>query len=108
MSELIHQLWDSTQETVSGLGQAEPESLIALIELRDQVLRYAQEQTVLTEDEKRMLQQIGEFDAVIVERMQQLRDEASNQIQKIRKTRMQKQVYEKAYDYGSFFVDRRK
>ncbi|RIX47305.1 hypothetical protein D3P08_25110 [Paenibacillus nanensis] len=105
MSITIAKLYDETLEYVKRLDSTTYEESILLVDLRDMVLNELKKDIVLTEDERKMLRQIGEFDKAILARFTELKDEASNAMQKINVTRMQKQKYEQAYAPQSYFVD---
>lgn len=103
----IANLYDTTMRLVERIDEADSDELSNLIELRDEIIHELQLISVIPEDGKQMLRKIGEFDEVIFTRMNGLRDEASRGLEKIKKTRMQKQVYEQSYVPESYFVDRK-
>ncbi|MCF2944120.1 hypothetical protein [Paenibacillus tarimensis] len=89
------------------LDTAPYEEFTELVVLRDNVLQELQQKPDMSEDEKHMLRQIGEFDSVILNRMLELKEEAAQAIQKLSKTRVQKKAYQDSYTPGSFFFDRK-
>ena len=108
MTALVQGLYEKTTELVKRLEVAEYEEFTALVELREEALHELQRRKGLSEEEKRMLRQIGEFDTAIVARMDELKQEAAQGSRRMAQSRHQQKMYQAAYTAESFFFDKRK
>ncbi|MFD1953956.1 hypothetical protein ACFSL6_07105 [Paenibacillus thailandensis] len=108
METSIRMLLEKTTELVNRIDTTEYQEWSSLVELRESVLAEAMNKPGLSEEEKQLLRQIGEFDSVVTARMITLKQEAQSGLQKIRNTRMQKKAYQIDYTPDSFFYDIKK
>jgi hypothetical protein len=107
-SDSLRLLYLNTISLVSDIDQTSPEQLLSLIALRDVVLEELELQPVITDDDKRVLKHTVEYDSMLTSRLLQLKNEAAQALDRISKSRIQKQVYEQAHSHNSYFFDRRK
>ncbi|ANY66969.1 hypothetical protein BBD42_11180 [Paenibacillus sp. BIHB 4019] len=107
MEDIIFELYVKTKQVVEQLDHAESDDLLALIELRENVINQLETGLIVSEEQKQLLRDIGGFDEVLLAKMQLLKDEASQGLNKLNNNRLQKQVYEQAYASESYFIDRR-
>ncbi|SFF38549.1 hypothetical protein SAMN04487969_14328 [Paenibacillus algorifonticola] len=107
MENVIFELYVKTKQLVEHLDHSESDELLALIELREDVINQLESGILVSEEQKQLLREIGEFDEVLLTKMHFFKDEASQGLNKINNNRLQKQVYEQAYASESYFIDRR-
>jgi len=88
---------------------AEPEdyeAYVELTELRQALAEEVQKRSVITEDEKAMLQSITKYDDIILGHMQLLKDEAASGIQRISGSRKLKEGYAYTASHESIMFDK--
>lgn len=107
MRPMINELYDKTEDVVQRIGDSTMDDLLELVALRDTVIESLQQEGLLEDGQKTLLAQIASNDDIIIARMIMLRDEANHGLEKISKSRMQKQVYESSYSNESYFFDKR-
>ncbi|UVI29888.1 hypothetical protein [Paenibacillus spongiae] len=108
MVELITHLLNVTKRTSDQIDEINEEELNVLLELRDEVIGQLNGSgSSLSKTEKELLQKIGEYDYVIVQRMEYLKEEASQGLAKLQASQMQKSRYEQASASESYFIDRK-
>lgn len=108
MSNQLEQLFETTKQLAEQIEEAEEEQLLNLINNRDVVLSNLQSQAKVTEKDKQILKEICSFDPIILAKMNGLKDEASQGLDKIKRSRIQKDVYEQSYSAESYFIDKKK
>ncbi|MFC5401744.1 hypothetical protein ACFPOF_03275 [Cohnella soli] len=108
MNATLRQLHDVTVELTGRIGHADHDELVNLVELRESVLLDVQQRRPLPDAEENLLRAIAEHDPVIVARMEALREEAADELQKIAVTRLQQQKYQQSFNAESFFFDEKK
>lgn len=108
----LTQLYHTTIQLVERIDEVESEQLLDLLELRNVVIMELEQQSNLSEAEKEKLRDICGFDPLIARRMNSLKEEASQVLEKIKQTQIQKKVYEQTYDQAysseSYFFDQKK
>lgn len=107
MGKLLFKLYSDTLYLVDQIDNTDYEEFLSLIKLRDEVIEELLLSNV-TEEDKRMLAEIGSYDDIINKRMIMLKNEASQELDKIRTTRARKKTYEKSYASESYFFDAKK
>jgi DNA-binding ferritin-like protein len=108
MQSKLEQLYEITESLVSNLSETVPEDFERLVELREDALLDLEKLKTLTEMDKQMLFIVDRHHAALVQRMTELRDNASEGLDKIRQSRIQKNRYDPDHASGSYFIDRRK
>lgn len=111
MDKWVEELQDMTIQMVEGLEEATYEDLERFVEKRgaliDRLSEFKASQSVkeqYAESVKRLLQ----YDAIILNRMSQLKEEADSSIVKINNANTQRSAYDAVYSSDSLFFDRRK
>ncbi|WP_042170059.1 hypothetical protein [Paenibacillus gorillae] len=111
MLKELTELYDTTLLMVERIDEIEPDQLLMLLDLRSDVIMKLELQPVISIAEKERLTEIGKFDSLITGRMNDLKEEASQALEKIKQTQIQKKVYEQAYDNAyvteSYFFDQK-
>lgn len=111
MDELILSLDRLTREIVERLEETTYEELELFVEDRQELVDSIAEQVELcptTSAQKQEINRILEHDNVILDRMNALRLEAQDWLQKRNQAKVQRSAYEAAYTPDSFLMDRRK
>ncbi|WP_133297970.1 hypothetical protein [Paenibacillus paeoniae] len=103
----LEQLYEETLNMVEKTEAVNAEELIALVDQREKVIHLLEQQGNLSTSQKEILFKISEHDASIQSKMELLRDEAAQALNKLAKTRIHKNKYEAQYTGESFFVDMR-
>lgn len=108
MSMTVQELYTFALRLADNLEETDREQFERLIQLRENVLMELSNNKDVSEADKAKLRDIGTFDSLFTERMLQIKNEASDQLQKIQNFRFQKKMYEQAYSAGSYFIDKKK
>lgn len=111
MDELITELERLTAGMADSLDQADDQAFSAFVDERQAIIDQLQEQALPPQQAAKYRERVMrllEHDDHIISRMQQLKDEASEQLAKLKQGREQRQVYEAAYTPDSIFFDRKK
>ncbi|WP_339318582.1 hypothetical protein [Paenibacillus sp. FSL R10-2734] len=111
MDELIESLKELTLGITDRLEETTYEELEAFVEDRQELVDSIAEQTAICKSspaQKQEINRILEFDNVILDRMNALRLEAQDWLQKRNQAKVQRSAYEAAYTPDSFLMDRRK
>lgn len=110
MNNLIAELEEWTRQVVHGLDELDYEELSGLVKRRqimvDQLKDSLSAQPA-TDTEKERILALLKHDGQIMERMQQLKEEAGNWLQQRGQAKFQRNVYEAAYTPDSILMDRR-
>ncbi|MEK3883890.1 hypothetical protein [Paenibacillus sp. PL2-23] len=101
----LDQLLMATLRLVEQIETAETEELVGHVELRDSVIDQLRQAKVINDEEKQIIICIQKYDEIIISRMKLLMDEAALGLSKLGNSRIQKQIYEKAYASESYFID---
>ena len=91
MTTLV-ELYDETLYIFNELEEVEYERLIELVDLRERVLSELQVRSIVEENDKKMIKEIIALDDHILGRMEQLKAEASDALNKFRLSKIEKQV----------------
>ncbi|WP_339799072.1 hypothetical protein MKY19_28110 [Paenibacillus sp. FSL R5-0744] len=111
MDELILSLDQLTRSIVNRLQETTYEELELFVEDRQELVDSIAKQVALcptTSAQKQEINRILEYDNVILDRMNALRLEAQDWLQKRKQAKVQRSAYEAAYTPDSFLMDRRK
>ncbi|WP_313639234.1 flagellar protein FliT [Paenibacillus sp.] len=111
MDELILSLDQLTRGIVDHLQEISYEELEFFVEDRQEIVDSIAEQAEIcksTPAQKQEINRILEYDNVILDRMNALRLEAQDWLQKRNQAKVQRSAYEAAYTPDSFLMDRRK
>lgn len=111
MDELIRNLDQLTREVVERLDETTYEELELFVEDRQEFVDSIAEQAEIcksTPAQKQEINRILEYDNVILDRMNALRLEAQDWLQKRNQAKAQRSAYEAAYTPDSFLMDRKK
>ncbi|MFD0961895.1 hypothetical protein [Paenibacillus chungangensis] len=104
----LHKLHEKTISCSQNINDADMETLLHLVELRDEVIvKMSDSNEPLSQEDKSKLRQITEHDQVIEARMRDLMNEASGKLYKLQEASIQKKKYEQIHSANSFFVDTR-
>lgn len=111
MDELIQSLRELTLGITDRLNETTYEELELFVEDRQELVDSIAEQAGIcqsTPAQKQEINRILEYDNVILDRMNALRLEAQDWLQKRNQAKVQRSAYEAAYTPDSFLMDRRK
>ncbi|MHA6532726.1 flagellar protein FliT [Paenibacillus sp. BAC0078] len=111
MDELIRSLDQLTREMMNQLQKATYEELEAFVEERQKLVDSIAEKVAFspsTPAQKREINRILENDNALLDRMNELRLEARNWLQKRSQAKVQRSAYEANYSPDSLLMDRRK
>ncbi|OMD21959.1 flagellar protein FliT [Paenibacillus odorifer] len=111
MDELIWSLNQLTQEIEERLQETTYEELEAFVDERQELVDSIAEVATIcrtTLAQKQEINRILEHDNVILDRMNTLRLEAQDWLQKRNQAKAQRNAYEAAYTPDSFLMDRKK
>lgn len=111
MDELIQSLRELTLDITDRLDETTYEELELFVEDRQELVDSIAEQAEIcksTPAQKQEINRILEYDNVILDRMNALRLEAQDWLQKRNQAKAQRSAYEAAYTPDSFLMDRRK
>ncbi|OMD88688.1 hypothetical protein BSK49_14650 [Paenibacillus odorifer] len=111
MDELIRSLDQLTREIEERLQETTYEELEAFVDERQELVdSIAEKATIcrMTLAQKKEINRILEHDNVILDRMNTLRLEAQDWLQKRNQAKAQRNAYEAAYTPDSFLMDRKK
>ena len=108
MNDHLSSLYQATLETVNKIDEVTPEEMLELLEHRDDVFGHLQQNAPLSTEQKEALRGILYYDEILLNRMTELREEASIGLKKIAHTKRQKQGYETGYSSESSIIDWRK
>ncbi|MEK5419752.1 flagellar protein FliT [Paenibacillus sp. FSL L8-0708] len=111
MDELIRSLDQLTREIEERLQETTYEELEAFVDERQELVdSIAEVATIcrMTLAQKKEINRILEHDNVILDRMNTLRLEAQDWLQKRNQAKAQRNAYEAAYTPDSFLMDRKK
>jgi hypothetical protein len=103
--DLLHSL---TSELVTKIQEAEPEQLLQLVELREEVIQELSGMKDISQSVKEQLQFLGKCDVIILNRMNEIKDEAGSSVGKIKASRHQRRLYESNSVPDSYFFDKKK
>jgi len=109
MDDTIRRLAKLTSEILVEIEHCDYERILLFIEQRDQVIiELKSKEIVLDSKEREMLKMILDADDPLVNKMNQLRIQASKNLDKLRKGKQQYISYEMQYSSDAAFYDRRK
>lgn len=111
MDELIQRLNELTLDITERLEAATYEELEAFVEDRQELVDSIAVQSAIcraTPAQKQEIHRILDQDNIILDRMNALRVEAQDWLQKRNQAKVQRNAYEAAYTPESFLMDRRK
>jgi len=108
MTAKLEQLHSATLSLASQEADGDTGQWNLLIGLRDEMLSELSNLSALTEKQKQMIREICEYDSILLQRMESVRDQAAASLEKLNQSKLQKNVYGQTYDAGSYFIDKRK
>ncbi|MCM3750201.1 hypothetical protein M3223_22960 [Paenibacillus pasadenensis] len=95
-----------TTALISRIKTVAPEELEYLIELRESVLA-SFNSSQLTSDDMQIVRVLQSYDATLLSRMRELKEEAAAALLKIQQSKVQKNAYSSTGALGSYFIDKR-
>ncbi|RJE85641.1 hypothetical protein D3P07_20830 [Paenibacillus sp. 1011MAR3C5] len=101
----VQKLHDQTLCLVNQIQLATIEQLTELLELRDEVIAVLSQSANVTQEDKHYIKQIASYDEVIINRMNQLKDEAAQGMKRMDDNRKQRSSYDAQYGGSSYFID---
>jgi|GEM_PF-3579370 hypothetical protein len=106
----VERLREETERLVEQIDSATDEQLAGLLEVREEALNYlrlrwAEMSPKEQEDNRQLLRLIGAHDAVILDRMRVIRDQAAEELKRIRQARSQQEAYQRKGYANSLFFD---
>lgn len=108
MMNKIIELLDLTIISVENINELNEEGLLNLIQLRDEVVGYIEEEgRTIFKEEKELISKISMFDPIIVQRMEYLKEEAAQKLRMIKMSQIQKNNYDNSLVAESYFIDRK-
>lgn len=112
MDELVKRLELATADVVMGLDTMEFQQLESFVNEREDIIAQMMQSNMLEQDKVRLKNRVVDtlkHDAVIVARMNELKNEASVHLAKLQASRVHRNGYESSYsDTSSMFLDSRK
>ncbi|MFE4712070.1 hypothetical protein ACFRAM_14470 [Paenibacillus sp. NPDC056722] len=109
MSELnkyIGQLEQITLQLIESIDQSTSEQLAEFAELREQLVFSIEESNdSLTTELKHRISTLSEFDHIILSKMNQFKQDASDWLSKQGAIKVQKNAYNSSYAVNSMFID---
>lgn len=108
MVELLSSIERLTIETIQRLHDMGPQDFEDFLEQREALFHALQFATIGDEEKhqwRERVQAMMERDALVVNRMKALKDEAAQELLKIHQSRQQRKVYEASGRSDSFFYD---
>lgn len=108
MRELLNQLEELTENLVANLDSADYVHLEQFVEIREQYMQEFKELGLSNEDVipyQEQIQRIIGYDEPILERMNQLKEEAQRGIDRTQQVKKQQKIYETNYTPDSLFYD---
>lgn len=111
MDELIRSLDLLTREMMSRLQEATYEELVVFVEERQKLVDSIAEKVAIypsSAAQKQEIHRILGYDNELLDRMNALRQEAQNFLQKRGQAKMQRNAYEAGYTPDSILMDRKK
>ncbi|MBM6997267.1 hypothetical protein IM700_016525 [Paenibacillus sp. DXFW5] len=109
MDELLQELYVMTKTTVSQLQNMSFEKLESFVESRqylsDVIISKANENGPMGEEQKQFLAEILSYDNEILSRMQSLKLEAKDWLERNQQIKVQQNAYQKAYSVDSYYID---
>lgn len=114
MDELLNELQVLTEEVLNQLQDADDEVLLdfvgargKIIDRMEQVLK-SSEQSTMTEDQKRRLQDLRSKDTMVIERMTAIKDDAAAWLERRNQSKMQRSAYDMNITPDSILFDYKK
>lgn len=101
-------LKEFTERIVLQINDTEGEVLERLVDLRAEVIAELQARVPLSDADKNKVKSIQSHHDKLIARMEELRDEASEGLNRIQQSRVQKRSYESYVPANSFFFDKKK
>ncbi|NBI27741.1 flagellar protein FliT [Chengkuizengella marina] len=111
MDKLISQLEELTKQTFDQLNSMNYEQLEQFVQKREKIINQIKNIKISNEHKQKyqkLIQNITQYDKQILEKMKKLKDEASQELHKIRSGKKQKTAYQNAYTADSVFFDKKK
>ncbi|WP_422658575.1 hypothetical protein ACK8P5_23400 [Paenibacillus sp. EC2-1] len=109
ITELIEELETLTRQAINDLENMDEEDFeqftITRLHIVESMKRYID---VLNDGNKKHIEEILKLDPIILERMQALKDEAANWIERRESIRIQQNAYLHSYTHDSYFIDHKK
>ncbi len=109
MNRQLNELHIKTQEFAGRIDQVTAEELLQLLELRDEVIAVlGMEGMILSKEDKDCLHDLRAYDSIILDRMNHIKTEASEAVNRIRTSNMQRKIYDADFSGESYFIDKKK
>ena len=112
MYDLLESLKKATQEIVDNINKVDYEELQSFVLFREDIVRQLQQRSSDVRERvhlQPMVRDILANDAAVLERMEQLKNEATQKLVRLQASKSQKNVYEGSSTYvQSVFFDRKK
>ena len=107
MNAELSQLNEKTLEVVKQIDHATVDELLELIELRDEAIM-ALNDSLISEEDKKCIETLKNHDSIILEKMNNIMKDASDAINKMRISSMQRKLYDSDTAAESYFIDKKK
>lgn len=108
MNAKLSQLNDKTLEVVKQIDHVTVDELLELIELRDEAIMALSNDILISEEDKKCIQTLKNYDSIIMQKMNNIMKNASDAINKMRISNMQRKVYDSDAATESYFIDKKK
>lgn len=111
MDELLRSLKQLSLDLMQKLERATVEDFVEFTQKREEIIEKVKQQQAgqtNTAAYARLVEEIAQCDAPILSRMNELKQEASDGLVKLGRSRMQKKAYESRYSIESAFIDKKK
>jgi small-conductance mechanosensitive channel len=111
MDNLIAELERLSRQVMGRLDELDAEALLQFVEDREQLIQQLKAlgiDAVQQEKYRERVRKLLEADLVIRGKLFELKDEASQGLVKLSRAKKQINAYEKHYEIGSVYVDKRK
>ncbi|KKO54969.1 hypothetical protein [Paenibacillus sp. DMB20] len=109
VTKLIQELETLTRHLIDNLSNTDEEGFEQFTSKRQDIVEQMEKnRTAMSENHKQQIGEILKCDPFILERMQALKDEAGNWMERRTSIRVQQNAYLQPYSHDSYFIDHRK
>ncbi|MFM9279944.1 hypothetical protein [Paenibacillus jiagnxiensis] len=108
LENLIAKYVQLGQRIIAHVKELDENQLIEFVEQRDEIVKQMEPfQSAITDDLRRRIQEMLHNEKVIVERMQEIKQEAAEWLERRGNIRSQQSAYQRSYTIGGSFIDYR-
>ncbi|XID91004.1 hypothetical protein ACF3MZ_21125 [Paenibacillaceae bacterium WGS1546] len=109
MNELIERVLQETQRLSKDGESCSYLEFVELVELRQLLTdEVEKKRDAMTDAQKERIRELKHMDAAILGHMQRLKDEASQALNQLNGSKLQRKAYQNEVEFGSILFDKRK